>query len=76
MTFTEWVDAEIAAARCATRVQVYRMLGATMRTLGVVVVSEATLGSVDRGAKLRSYTRAKAIEAATGGEVTAQELCE
>ena len=66
MTLTEWIDRQPEL----TRGEVYDRLA---KESGV---SAQTVGNIDRGMRLNTYNRAKALSDATGGKVTIRELCE
>jgi len=66
MTLTEWIDRQPEL----TRGEVYDRLA---KESGV---SAQTVGNIDRGMRLNTYNRAKALSDAIGGKVTIRELCE
>jgi len=74
MRFSEWIDKEVVRLRIS-RTEVMRRLSDRLDASGQHV-SIATLSSLDRGAKISLYWRAKAIQEATGRRVTITELCE
>lgn len=70
MNLNEYITKEMARTGQTSR---RAILGPLSVKCGV---SYNTLASFDRGAKAGQYKIAKAIETATGGEVTIRELCE
>lgn len=68
MKLTEWIDARVTENQ--NRTLIYQWLA------DATGVSAQTISNVDRGMRLKTYARAKAISDATGGIVTVKELCE
>jgi hypothetical protein len=74
MKFSEWIDKETVNRRM-NRTQIIRELSEVLTAKGLHI-SIATLSTCDRGARIKSYWRAKALSDATGGAVSVPELCE
>lgn len=74
MKLKDWIDERIAS-QGGTRAEVYSTLRAQLSSQGTPI-SIQTLGNLDRGMKLASYTRAKALSDVTCGVVSIAELCE
>lgn len=72
MTLHDWIDHQITTGKARNRGDAIELLRASLP----MPISAATLAAVDRGAKIRSYERAKSILEATDGMVTIPELCE
>ncbi len=85
MKLSEWIDKRVKGKAC----EVYHPVHHTRQCTGckprgeayaylaeATGISDETIANVDRGMRLKTYDRAKAIEAATKGLVTVQELCE
>lgn len=73
MKLSEWVDRMTLTGD--TRQRVLTRLRAILIEQGTPI-SMPTLNSLDRGASLRRYPLAQAVERATDGAVTVKDLCE
>lgn len=73
MTLTEWIDQQLDEH--GSRKDFCRGLSEKLEAAGVPI-SWQTLTNIDRGMRLTSYARAKALSDLTGGDVTVAELCE
>lgn len=70
MKLADWITLRVVATTGGTRSAVYVELS---KESGV---STQTIANVDRGMRLKTYDRAKALSDATDGAVTVAELCE
>lgn len=74
MTLTEWIDKRVAKFAC-TRHSLYQNMVDNLAKAGTPI-SLNTIANVDRGMKLNTYDKAKALSDLTGGAVSVAELCE
>jgi transcriptional regulator with XRE-family HTH domain len=66
MKLNEWIDSRLKTTRHAAYAELAEKSG----------ISVQTIANIDRGMRLNTYSRAKAISDATKGAVTVEELCE
>lgn len=76
MRLGAWVKREIEEKRGTSVRDVLIKLQVKIKNAGGETVSFVTLQSVEKGQRVSKYPKAKAIEDATGGDVTVKELCE